>query len=320
MDAMTAASKEAVESLSNIAQKTTAKIEDRLTVLWPEIEEWQQDNHYIWSGYRPASNSFSRSFGSLGYIHNETVNIYTHLLGAVVAVIGAIAMYNIFKPRYDLATSEDVIAFSCFFVGATACLGMSATFHTISNHSHSVAAFGNKLDYLGILCLIWGSYVPTLYYGFQRDERLVKIYTGTITANCFGTAMLCIMPRFRTAAFRPLRAGMFVLTGLTGVIPVVHGVFLHGWPTMETQMALSWVISQGTMYIIGAGIYAARVPERFFPGKFDIWGSSHQIFHCFVVAAAAIHFVGLVKAFDHWHGLRATSPHMQVFKDYIWWK
>ncbi|GFH23238.1 uncharacterized protein HaLaN_20824 [Haematococcus lacustris] len=29
----------------------------------------------------------------------------------------------------------------------------------------------------------------------------------------------------------------------------------------------------------GAGIYAARIPERWFPGKFDILLHSHQIFH-----------------------------------------
>lgn len=27
----------------------------------------------------------------------------------------------------------------------------------------------------------------------------------------------------------------------------------------------------GCLYILGALFYALRVPERFFPGKFDIW-------------------------------------------------
>jgi len=29
----------------------------------------------------------------------------------------------------------------------------------------------------------------------------------------------------------------------------------------------------GCLYILGALFYALRVPERFFPGKFDIWVS-----------------------------------------------
>lgn len=47
------------------------------------------------------------------------------------------------------------------------------------------------------------------------------------------------------------------------------------------------------------------MPERFAPGRFDIWGSSHQIFHVLVLMAAAAHFVGLIKAFDYEHGLRS---------------
>jgi len=44
-----------------------------------------------------------------------------------------------------------------------------------------------------------------------------------------------------------------------------------------------------------------RWPERVLPGKFDIWGSSHQIFHIFVLLAAAAHLYGMAKAFDFHH-------------------
>lgn len=43
----------------------------------------------------------------------------------------------------------------------------------------------------------------------------------------------------------------------------------------------------------------ARVPERLRPGKFDIWGSSHQIFHVLIILAAMAHLIGLLKAFDY---------------------
>lgn len=51
--------RQAGQAVSNLEQK----IEQKLTVLWHEVEEWQRDNHYIESGYRPQSNSF---LGSLG--------------------------------------------------------------------------------------------------------------------------------------------------------------------------------------------------------------------------------------------------------------
>jgi len=152
------------------------KLEERLTLLWHELPHWQQDNHYIHSGYRPQSNSYLKSAKSLGYLHNETVNIYTHLIGAIAATITGSAFYLVLRPRIETATHEDVLVFGCFFLGATACLGMSATFHTLHNHSPSVARIGNALDYLGIVSLIWGSFIPVLYYGFQNQPQLLKTY------------------------------------------------------------------------------------------------------------------------------------------------
>lgn len=157
----------------------------RLTVLWNEIPAWQQDNHYITSGYRPPSNSYMVSAKSLGYIHNETVNIYSHLIGATSALISSIIIYFVIHPRYQTATLEDVFVFSCFFLGAVACLGMSATYHTISNHSQEVSSFGNKLDYLGIVFLIWGSFIPVLYYGFQSEPQLILRYWSMVSIALF---------------------------------------------------------------------------------------------------------------------------------------
>lgn len=113
------------------------------------------------------------------------------------------------------------------------------------------------------------------------------------------------------------------MAGLSAVIPVIHGLFLYGHKQMEQQMGLSWVILQGVAYISGAGLYAvndstnrpnvsltvlqARLPERLNPGRYDVLGSSHQIFHILVVVAAVSHLAGLLKAFDYRHGTAMQS-------------
>jgi len=91
--------------------------------------------------------------------------------------------------------------------------------------------------------------------------------------------------------------------GLSAVIPVLHGMSLFGFHQLNKTMSLTYVVTQGALYIIGAGLYAARFPERMAPGRFDIWGSSHQIFHVCVLAACGVHLVGLVGAFDFRHGM-----------------
>lgn len=50
------------------------------------------------------------------------------------------------------------------------------TYHTMVNHSKKVATRGNQLDYIGIVILMWGSTISTMYLGFCCDPRLQKIY------------------------------------------------------------------------------------------------------------------------------------------------
>ena len=172
------------------AAKESARKVSHSLLSWNDLPSWQRDNHYIISGYRPPSNSYLQSVGSsLFQLHNETVNVYTHFVGAVIALGLAVYFYsNRFwleaaRIRYATATPGDVAVLSCFFIGAAGCLGMSATFHAISNHSPSVAAFGNRLDYLGIVLLIWGSFVPTLYYAFKPEEwYLVRYYWSMVSS------------------------------------------------------------------------------------------------------------------------------------------
>ncbi|EOD49944.1 putative hemolysin-iii channel protein [Neofusicoccum parvum UCRNP2] len=267
--------------------KVEKRLEERLTLLWHEIQPWQQDNHYIHSGYRPASYSYRKSVKSLGYLHNETVNVYTHLLGSVVAVVTSLVFYRAIRLRYNTATHEDIVMFGCFFAGAAACLGLSATFHLTSNHSPQVQKFGNKLDYMGIVFLIWGSFVPSVYYGLLEHPSYVRFYWVMITTNGIACATASALDKFRSPAFRPIRAAMFVALGLSAIFPVVSGLKLYGLRALKERIALDWLVAHGLMYIIGAAIYA--------------------IFHVLVLCAAATHFVGLIKAFDFQH----SQPYVQ---------
>jgi adiponectin receptor len=52
---------------------------------------------------------------------------------------------------------------------------------------------------------------------------------------------------------------MFVSMGLSAVFPVLHGLQLYGTSQMRKQIGLSWLVLQGGLYILGAGIYAVRL-------------------------------------------------------------
>ncbi|KIL88768.1 hypothetical protein FAVG1_08016 [Fusarium avenaceum] len=297
----------ATDNLIDAAKKIESKVENSLLLLWDDLPDWRRDNAFILSGYRQSQNSYAHSFRSLFYMHNESVNIWSHLLGAIVFLASAAYVDRVVRPRYASASSTDVLVFACFFGGAVVCLGMSATFHTLLNHSATVAKWGNKLDYTGIVALIVGSYVPALYYGFFCLPNLMTAYLWVICILGTGCGLVSWIERFRTPTWRPYRTAMFIGLGVSGIVPVIHGSCIYGLQGLEERMSLSWVVLHGAMYIFGAVLYAARWPERSAPGSFDIWGNSHQIFHVFVILAAVTHFYGMAKAFDYHHTVMGSQ-------------
>ncbi|OAA35282.1 Hly-III-related protein [Metarhizium rileyi] len=266
------------ESIVTTLETLEKKAESKLLLLWDDLPSWRRDNAFIHSGYRRIRASYFHSFQSLFYLHNESVNIWSHLLGAVAAILSSAYVYCVVRPRYDEATSSDVFVFSCFFGGAILCLGMSATFHALVDHSEAVAKWGNKLDYTGIVALIVGSYVPALYYGFFCNPALMSGYLYLICMLGIGCGTVSWVERFRTPKWRVYRASMFISLGLSGMIPVIHGVSIYGYARLDERMSISWIIAHGAMYIFGAVLYAV---SRFPPGDESRW-KSDDVVHRFV--------------------------------------
>ena len=71
---------------------------------------------------------------------------------------------------------------------------------------------------------------------------------------------------------------MFIALGLSGVVPAMHYVVIEGFYNAINFAALGWLCLMALLYIVGALIYAFRIPERIFPGKFDIWVRNKEFY------------------------------------------
>ncbi|KAI8326485.1 HlyIII-domain-containing protein [Martensiomyces pterosporus] len=273
----------------------------RRTLVWDELPAWMQDNQYIRSGYRPPSNSFARCFASILYLHNETGNIFSHLLGALMFLVLCFTVTQRIFPEFATVDWQDIATVYIFLLGAVGCMGLSALFHTVSCHSQGVQKAYNKCDYVGIVFLIVGSCVPIFCYAFYCHPRLKLFYLSLIFALGALTVVLVVAPKFATSEYRPLRAATFVALGLAGAIPAIHTTLAFGWSYTINAVQIHYMLLMGGFYIAGAAIYGARIPERWWPGKFDYWLHSHQIFHVFVVIAAVFHYIGVIKALRWTH-------------------
>ncbi|KAI8372253.1 hemolysin-III related-domain-containing protein [Choanephora cucurbitarum] len=297
-----------------IQQRNMARVsdsEDRTTLLpknkshklilsWHEIPSWMQDNVFITDGYRRQTNSYVECLKSLFYLHNESVNIWSHLL-AFMLFVGFAVQFVWTKPFVDTLTAFDYTYFFVFILGACACLGLSASFHCFACHSEPVAATWNRCDYAGITCLIVGSFFPVVYYGFHCHHIFQVIYLTTIVILGSITAAITLMKHFRSPAYRWVRACLFMALGLFGLIPTLHGIWVYGLNNSFKTVSLGHMILMACTYIAGAIIYGCRFPERTMPGKFNYFGSSHQIFHVCVVIAVISHYLGVMSAMSFWH-------------------
>lgn len=291
----------------------TAKGRKRLCT-FEELPDWQKDNELILDGYVRETRSVSECFKSLLYFHNETVNIYTHLVPGVTYLLMLMFLTDfILIPKFPSSTMTDYIIINFFLLGAFVCLMCSSCFHCLKQHSEEHSDIWSKVDYMGIIVLISCSMVSVLYYGFHDHLFHFKIFTvvTVILGSC--CAAFVLNDRFNSKNFRVFRASFFVSFGFSGLVPIIFGLVKFGISESVHRVQLKYVGLEAVFYIGGAVFYGFRIPENFGPGKFDLVGHSHQIFHVMVVLGSLCHLRAVVGSYIFMH-TGVNYPGFLVFK------
>jgi adiponectin receptor len=219
-----------------------------------DLPTWYQDNPYILTHYRPVSYSHTSCLYSWTYLHNESLNIYTHLIPAVLSLFAQLYTQRLLAHHFPLATLSDRLVFALHILAATTALTLSTTYHTLLNHSVHVSALWLRLDYAGILALILGSFISGIYVGFYEHPHLRTAYWGMISALSIAAAVLVLGDRFQGPRYRSVRTAAFVLTALSGLAPLAHGLRIYGWSGMWVRGGMPYWLGEGAMYGVGAAL------------------------------------------------------------------
>ncbi|KIW54614.1 hypothetical protein PV05_06963 [Exophiala xenobiotica] len=278
-----------------------------MSLRWKSLPRWQKQNKYIRSGYRKASYSYYRSAKDIAGWHNETVNIWSHLFGAIT--------FSLFLIQF-LAQSGtltlDVVAVVTFFLGVIVCFTLSFLHHLLSNHSRKVMILAQRLDHFGIVVVIWSTAVSFIYFAFYYDRQLQVYHFGVITAAAL-LATLCVsQPIFRHPESRATRTLTFFALGFSATLPAMSLV-VHHWEATHCQTIL--LASYRNLIIlnsVGGILHCMQIPERFCWDAFDVLGASHQIMHIMAVWGALLYRAGLLAARQAWQresaiGLACTT-------------
>ncbi|THZ42664.1 mPR-typeG-protein-coupled receptor [Aureobasidium pullulans] len=255
-------------------------------------------NEHIRTGYRPLTGSWTQSLESMFDWHNETVNIHSHSIGAIIfSIILPLHFYITLYQTVPEAQPIDGVVFLIYFAGVAACFACSALFHTVGNHSQHIHGIYNRVDCCGIVLLMWGASLASIHFAFVCNSHLRSLHWFLSSASASGCITFILGPMFIKPAYRTARALTYLSLGLFAIVFIVHGIYLYGFMMQRKRLALEWMGLMALFNFLGCTAYAFRFPEAKAPGKFDLVGHSHQIMHVAVLIAGLMHYHGLSQAF-----------------------
>ncbi|TKA21701.1 hypothetical protein B0A50_08774 [Salinomyces thailandicus] len=238
------------------AQATTTDRAPMIT--FSQLPQWAQQNPQIHQGYRPITPKYTFCLTSLTYLHNETGNIFSHLLPIfplLYQITHSTLVYFQLIPSQTQPRPEDVVVFSAFFAGWLACMVLSSTYHTLMCHSKGVAMRCKQLDYTGITCLIYGSFVPTIYYLFTCEAEQMRFYLTIFTTIAAILITFFLSPLANNPSAAPLIAPLFMAFASSAFTPIYVGYQLYGYSHLDQMVGLKYVLTQGLIYIIGVSFF-----------------------------------------------------------------
>lgn len=279
---------------------------DELPAIW-------RNNEHIRTGYRFIPLHLKTGpvplIKSAFAMHNETVNIHSHLIPTLF--IFACIPFIIYNTPLPEAHPLDTAVVVAYLVAAISCLSSSAGWHVLSGcASRKWFEWGACVDYIGISWLIAASFGTVVYNGFYCKPKLTLFYC---TTNMLCGALGSYLPFqrwFNERRNKHLRISFFLFLCFAMFAPMVHMFGQYGWHKASAFVA-PFMVSVAA-YVVGLLFYAFHFPECKWPGKFDTWGSSHQIWHLGIVVAIVLHYRAIFVAHNVKHEYSCAVPGQEI--------
>jgi len=174
-------------------------------------------------------------------------------------------------------TPRATLAVAIYAVSLSALLGTSALYHRVNWSRPDVRRWMRRLDHSMIFFLIAGTYTPfalLVLDGPLADAILVVVWAGAI-AGAVVEMVWIDHPKWVAAV-------IYMSLGWVAAVS-----FPDLWGEMGIAGTLL-VAAGGLLYTAGAVVYATQRPN---PNP-RVFGY-HEVFHAFVIAAAAAHFAAV---------------------------
>ena len=203
----------------------------------------------------------------------EPGSAITHFIGMMLALFAAVPL--LVKAGVS-SGAKTFTAMAIFMASMVLLYGASAMYHSVNLSGRSLRIF-RKLDHMMIFVLIAGSYTPVclIVLGGDLGYTLLTLVWGIALGGMLIKACWITCPKWFSSV---------IYIAMGWVCLLVFGRLLDTLPTA----AFLWLLAGGIIYTAGGVIYALKLP--LFNSKHKDFGS-HEVFHLFVMAGSACHFV-----------------------------
>lgn len=200
--------------------------------------------------------------------HGERFNAWTHLIGALLACIGAIWLLVVASLDGD---PWKIVSVAVYGLALVLLYSISTLYHSLRGPAKLVM---RKLDHLSIYLLIAGSYTPFCLV------TLHGAWGWSLFGIVWGLGLLGMLQEIKPRSeARVLSLVIYAVMGwivLVAIEPLLAALGRDGF---------IWLASGGVLYTVGIIFFA-------FDSRFRHW---HGIWHLFVMAGSLLHYVAILR-------------------------
>jgi hemolysin III len=200
--------------------------------------------------------------------YGEKFNAWTHLVGAILATIGAIWMLVVATMTGDI---WKIISVAVYGVALVLLYSASTVYHSVRGRAKVLM---QKVDHFSIYLLIAGSYTPFCLVTLHGP------WGWTLFGIVWALAIIGILQEIKPRSeARVMSIVIYAVMGwivLVAVKPLMAALGIAGFV---------WLALGGVFYTVGIIFFAFDTRVRHF----------HGIWHLFVIAGSLLHFVAITR-------------------------
>lgn len=201
---------------------------------------------------------------------DETFNTASHFGAALLSLLGTILLIVEASARGE---PWKIVSFSLYGFSLVAMFTASTLHHGLSGRHEE---FFRRLDYMSIYPVIAGTFTP-LCLVFYHDSVIGWVFCATVWAVAIGC--MIFMSLYFSKIPKYLSMTSYITIGWMGACMAYWLILVLEW------QGFGLFLCGGVLYTVGGAIFTLEQPNPV-PGVFGF----HELWHCFVILAAACHW------------------------------